>query len=177
MGLALLALLNNAHSFETAIISWDQQEEALTDAVRLPVEAFASQTARKRRVRREQIDRYPSTQAKLRLGEALVRDKPPGKEMRIWVPDENRDDAMRIVADEVVVEKRTAWIVAANGLRLMSTTFEDQIPILAAAGRIHSTPDSRTKWVEDMADLFRQAGTEYPQTLRKTSILSRSTSE
>jgi len=159
MGLVLLVLANSSHSEATAVVSWDRQPSELNDAVRLPVDTFAEATTKKRsRGRRARLDQYPSTQAKQRLGHAFERRKPPGKAMRAWVPADRRDEAMRIVADEVIVQKGVEPEVAIRGLVVLLQEYERQLPLLADAGRAHSTARDRSRFRSDMSSLFHEAG-------------------
>lgn len=159
MGVVLLALINGSHSRKTALVSWDQQPDPLNDAVREPVDAFAQLTAAKRRSRRVRLDEYPSTQAKQRLGDSLERQKPPGRAMRLWVPEDQVDAAMRIVADEVVVQRHTSWRLATNALGAMTTSYDKVRPVLAKADLAHSDARSRARVQTVMAGLFQRAGT------------------
>ena len=65
---------------------------------------------------------------------------------------------MRIVADEVVIEKGVDARVATNGLAAMVTEYERVLPTLAGAGMAHSDESHRRQVALAMADLFRRAG-------------------
>lgn len=157
MGVVLLALVSGARSEATALVSWDLQEDDLNEALRLPVLAFADEVAAKRRGRKIRIDEYPSTQAAQRLGDAFVRRKVRGQAMYAWVPVEHRLEAMRIVADEIIVEKGVELRRAVNALEVMLTIYESKVGVLASADRSHSSPQERRDIIAMMAGLFRTA--------------------
>jgi len=158
MPVVLLAMMNGSDSEDTALVSWDRQRPAVLDAFRQPIDTFTEHAASRRRFRRARIDEYPSSQAKQRLGDAFGRHKIPGGATRLWVPAGKSTTAMRIVADEIVIEKRTDPQLAVNALLAMLERYERVMPVLSEVGMCFSTRAHRHGFKVDMTRLLRDAG-------------------